>query len=49
MLLIVCCMCVMVFSWLNLNSGNGLVEKSIVFICDCVFEMGSVIIMDFMK
>lgn len=49
MLLMVCCMCVIVFSWLNWNSGMGFVEKRIVLMCDWVFEMGSVMIMDLMK
>ena len=49
MLSMACCMCVTVFSWPNLNSGMGLVEKRTAPTRDCVLEIGSVTTMDLIK
>jgi len=49
MLSIACCICVTVFSWPNLNSGMGLVEKRTAPTRDWVLEIGSVTTMDLMK
>lgn len=49
MLSMACCMCVTVFSWPNLNSGMGFVEKRTAPTRDWVLEIGSVTIMDLMK
>lgn len=49
MLSMACCMCVTVFSWPNLNSGMGFVEKRTPPTRDWVLEIGSVTTMDLMK
>jgi len=49
MLSMACCMCVTVFSWPNLKSGMGFVEKRTAPTRDWVLEIGSVTIMDLMK
>ena len=49
MLSMACCMCVTVFSWPNLNSRMGLVEKRTAPTRDWVLEIGSVTTMDLMN